>query len=82
MSPVPRSERANAFAGIQPRTGWPEGHGSAADYTAGFTTGGRRAARKIDSVAVPSRGALLHTSRQVTIELPGMPIINESIVRR
>ena len=52
MSPVPRSKRANVLAVIQPRTGWPEEHGSAANHTTGFATGGRRAARKIDSVAV------------------------------
>ena len=32
------------WAGTLLRSGWPEAHGSAADYTAGFATGGRRAA--------------------------------------
>ena len=50
MSPVRRSKRANALAGTLLRTGWPVGHGSAADYTAGLATGGRRAMRKIDGV--------------------------------
>ena len=53
MSPVPRSERANAFAGIQPRTGGPRDMGvrriippDLPQAVAGLP------ARKIDCVAV------------------------------
>ena len=53
MSPVPRSERANALAGIQPRTGWPEGHWECGGlYRRICHRRSPTPARKIDSVAV------------------------------